>query len=69
MKWIDNLTHKILSDKKLLLLVALACFLVYPLKYWTNARICDERNINNYFSGVKTANDKITQKYFEVLCD
>ena len=69
MKWLNDLTHKILSDQKLLWLIALIFLLVYPLKRLTNARICEDRNFNNYPSSIKYANDKITQKYFKIFCD
>ena len=69
MKWFNDLTHKILADNKLLLLVALILLLIYPLKQLNNARVCEERK-NSEFLSIKKENDiSITGTYFRVLCN
>lgn len=69
MKWFNDLTHKILADNKLLLLVALIFLLIYPLKQVNNAMICEERKNSEFLSTKKESNDAITETYFQVLCD
>ena len=67
MQWFNNLTHKILSDKKLLLVVAFVFLLVYPLKFWPNARICEEGEINNFLPAKKDNSHAMMDLYFRVL--
>lgn len=69
MKWFNDLTHKILADNKLLLLVALIFLLIYPLKQLNNARVCDERKDREFLSGKKESDHSIMGFYFQALCD
>ncbi len=69
MRWFNDLTHKILADNKLLLLVVLIFLLIYPLKQLNNARVCEERNNNKFLSLKKKNDDSINGIYFRVLCD
>jgi len=69
MKWFDDLTHKILADHKLLLLLALIFLLVYPLKQLNNERACQERKNTEFLSTKNESDDSILRAYFRVLCD
>ena len=69
MKWFNDLTHKILADKKLLLLLALVFLLIYPLKQLNNARVCDEGKDRGFHSGKQESDDSIMGFYFQALCD
>ena len=69
MNQLNNLIHKILADKKLLLLVGLIYLLVYPLKHLTNARICEERKISIDYSSREEGKNTIMEKYFQLLCE
>ena len=69
MKFFDELTHKILSDKKLLLYVFLIFLLVYPLKQLSINRICNSNDNDEFVFQKKDDPDWIIQKYFEALCD
>ena len=69
MKWFNDLTHKILADNKLILLVGLIFLLIYPLKQLNNARICEERKNSEFLSTKKESNDAITETYFQILCN
>ena len=69
MKWFNDLTHKILADNKLLLLVVFIFLLIYPLKQLNNARVCEERKNNEFLSTKKESDDSIMGTYFRVLCN
>lgn len=69
MRWFNSFTHKILADKRLLALVALISLLVYPLKQWTTARICEEKRSSEFLATKKESNRLTTGIYFRVVCD
>ena len=69
MKWFNDLTHRILANNKLLLLLAIVFLLIYPLKQLNNARVCDERKDREFLSGKKESDDSIMSSYFQALCD
>ena len=69
MKWFNDLTHRILVNNKLLVLLALVFLLIYPLKQLNNARVCDERKDREFLSDEKESDDSIMGFYFQSLCD
>jgi len=69
MKWLNNLTHKILADNRLLLLLTLIVLIVYPLKQWRNASICQERSMSEFNSTKRELIDLAMGTYYRVLCD